>query len=80
MAVVTAVLSISLKCAALMQFPLPAQNALRLNQDDEMCVAWIYDTDLKAAARSSLKRLREAFDPSPFLALYLPYSSRPELT
>ena len=50
------------------------------NQDDEMCVAWIYDTDLKAAARSSLKRLREAFDPSPFLALYLPYSSRPELT
>jgi len=30
MAVVTAVLSISLKCAALMQFPLPAQNALRL--------------------------------------------------
>ena len=38
MAVVTAVLSMSLKCIALMQFPLPAQNALRYILKTTKCV------------------------------------------
>ena len=79
MAVVTAVLSMSLKCIALMQFPLPAQNALRYILKTTKC-GW-HVGNLKAAARSWLKRLRDSIACFPFcLAVYLPYSSSHELT